>query len=80
MSDPTAYTYEADYHCEGCAEARFGRDEDGWITGTDGEGNEVGVIAPWDEWYANDVYEGNDEAVLSCGTCLGEIDRVDLTE
>ena len=70
--DPIAFTYEADHHCESCAEKRFGRNEDGEITGTDGEGNSVGVIAPWNEWYANDMYEGNEVAVLTCGTC-GEV-------
>ena len=70
---PIAYTYDADTHCEDCAEARFGLDLDGFITGTDTEGNEVGVISPWDEWYANDVYEGNATATLVCGTCHGVI-------
>jgi hypothetical protein len=79
MHDPIAYVYEADYHCESCAEARFGRDEDGWISGTDSEGNEVGIVSPWDEWYANEVYEGKTEAALYCGTCGGLIDEVDLS-
>jgi hypothetical protein len=68
MSDPVAYTYEADYHCEGCALERFGRDEHGDITGIDGEGNEVGVVAPWSEWQQ---FTGERET-LACGTC-GEI-------
>ncbi len=77
--EPIAYIYEADHHCEGCAEKRFGRDEHGDITGVDNEGNEVGVIAPWDtDWYANDVYEGRSEAILACGTCGGVIERREL--
>lgn len=48
--DPIAYTYEADTHCPDCAATRFGCDENDFITGTDGEGNPVGVISPWDEW------------------------------
>lgn len=72
MSDPIAYTYEADHHCEACALARFGRDDHGDIIGTDSEGNPVGVVAPWDEWH-----EPSQEGlqVLSCGTCGREIDR-----
>lgn len=79
MHDPIAYTYEADHHCETCAEARFGRDEHGEITGTDNEGNEVGAMAPWDEWYANEVYMGEILATLVCGTCLGVIEELELT-
>lgn len=72
--DPIAYTYEAGTHCEGCALERFGRDENGDITGTDNEGNEVGVIAPWDEWINPDE-EG--KQTLSCGTCGGLIEEYD---
>ena len=68
--DPIAYIYEADHHCEACALARFGRDEHGDITGIDGEGNEVGVVAPWDEWIQG---EGGPET-LGCGTCGAVID------
>ena len=77
MHDPIAYVYEADYHCESCAEKRFGRDSDGWITGVDSEGNEVGVVAPWDEWYSG--YDDSGKAVLACGTCGEVIEEVDLT-
>jgi len=70
MHDPIAYTYEADTHCPGCTEERFGRGARGFIAedATDSEGNPVGVIAPWDEWY--NVGEGNQ--TLACGTC-GEV-------
>ena len=79
MHDPIAYTYEADHHCPGCAEARFGRTDDGFIAGenedgsvaTDTEGNPVGVIAPWDEWE-----QGTGETeTLACGTCHGVIEE-----
>lgn len=80
MYDPIAYVYDADYHCESCAEKAFGRDEHGDITGTDSEGNEVSVIAPWDEWCANDLYEGNETATLACGTCGEIIEEVDLSD
>jgi hypothetical protein len=64
---PIAYTYEADTHCPDCAEKRFGLSPRGFIAedATDGEGNSVGVIAPWDEWY--NIGEGFQ--TLSCGTC-----------
>lgn len=76
--DPIAYTYDADHHCPACAEARFGRTDDGFIAGqdddgsesTDSEGNPVGVIAPWDSW----CQEDNECETLSCSTCGGEID------
>ena len=74
-TDPIAYTYDADTHCPGCALAQFGRDADGWITGTDSESNDVGAIAPWDEWHVHG--EGDAPYVLTCGTCGGEIARCD---
>lgn len=74
VSAPIAYTYEADYHCPGCAEERFGRSaECGFIAlyAHDREGNPVGVLAPWDEWQQ---FTGEAE-VLACGTCGGVIER-----
>ena len=44
MTDPIAYTYEADHHCEACAYKRFGRNDQGDITGVDNEGNEIGAM------------------------------------
>ena len=70
MNEPIAYVYEADTHCEDCALERFGHDSNGQIVGVDGSGNEVGVIAPWDEWQ-HDLSECE---VLACGTCLCEIE------
>lgn len=65
--DPIAYTYNADVHCEVCAEARFGRNDRGFIAedAVDYEGNPVGAIFEWDvpEWIA-------DGHPLSCGDCL----------
>ena len=66
---PIAYTYEADHHCEDCAYERFGVDERGDITGEDDEGNEVGAVASWDEWWNCD----SECETLSCGTCHAEI-------
>ena len=82
MHEPIAYTYDADYHCSACAEKRFGVADDGYIAGQDAdgnfpqdfEGNEPGVIAPWDEWW--DVGEELPQ-VLTCGDCFEEIARVD---
>ena len=62
--DPLAYTYEADHHCYDCTVARFGSTE-----GVDREGNEVGAVAPWDEWY--NIGEGSQ--TLACGDCHDEL-------
>ncbi len=69
MYDPIAYTYDADYHCPSCAEKAFGRD------GLD-NAEEVGVLAPWDEWQQ---FTGEDE-VLACGTCGRVIDEYLVVE
>lgn len=69
--DPIAYTYEADYHCEDCAEKAHGRDEHGDIVG-----EEVGAVAPWDEWY--NIGEGNQTMI--CGTCHKEIETYEEDE
>ena len=69
--DPIAYTYESDNHCPVCAELRFGLDASGFITGIDSEGNEVGVIAPWDDWHDP---EASGEQWLECATCQGQIE------
>jgi hypothetical protein len=74
MHDPIAYTFEADVHCEDCAYERFGRDQHGDITGEDAEGNEVGAIAPWDEWHEPALPLPQ---TLNCGTCREEIERID---
>jgi hypothetical protein len=55
-----AYTYEADHHCEDCTLARFGSTE-----GTDDEGNKVGAVFAWDEWFNID----DQCEALSCGDC-----------
>jgi hypothetical protein len=66
--DPIAYTYEADYHCPPCAKERFGEDELGFVPSgaEDDEGNPIGAVASWDEWY--DVSKDECE-ILVCGTC-----------
>ena len=75
MTAPIAYTYEADYHCEACTEARFGMNYAGDVAGDaiDREGNRVGVIAPWDEWQS---FTGEPET-LACGDCGAIIEQYD---
>jgi len=86
MYDPIAYTYDADHHCEACAEKRFGRcrcgdigyayrggDSSGrheHVELTDSEGNAVGAVSPFDEWW--EPSEGCQ--TLACGTCHGLIE------
>jgi hypothetical protein len=71
--DPIAYTYNAAVHCPVCAARAFGVDDNGFIpeNATDGEGNLVGVIAPWDEWH--EPFEPMPQ-VLACDTCHGIIE------
>lgn len=74
--DPIAYVYEADHHCPECTYKRFGADDEGWIAMqdgepcVDGEGNPVGVLAPWDEWQS---FDGGLET-LACADCGYVID------
>jgi len=74
--DPIAYTYEADAHCPACAIARFGADELGFVpeSARDRNGNPIGAIFPWTEWYD---YNSPEPETLACGTCGGIIDEVD---
>lgn len=60
---PVAYTYEADYHCPGCAEERFGLDTHSEVSGEDREGNPVHAVFSW-----NEGWQGH-----ACGTCGGEL-------
>lgn len=64
MNEPIAYTYEADYHCKACTIARF----------TTEEGDEVGAVFGWDEWF-----EPSDPnvQVLACGDCGAELARTE---
>lgn len=74
--DPIAYTYEADYHCPDCTEEAFGRNEGGFIAedAEDGEGNPVGAVFCWDEWWEPSIEEPQS---LVCGDCLTVIDTVE---
>ncbi len=79
MHDPIAYTYESDYHCSACAIARFGTGDTGigadrWPpeTARDNEGNPIGAVAPWDEWWEPSEVSVQ---VLTCSDCQGELDR-----
>jgi hypothetical protein len=68
--NPIAYAYEADHHCEDCAERRYGRDANGEITGTDSEGNEVGAVFSNTEWW--EPSEAMPQT-MACGTCCEPI-------
>ena len=74
---PIAYTYEAAHHCPDCTARRFGVDEAGFPpeSARDGEGNPIGAVAPWDEWYS--IGEGTQ--VLACDTCGREIETYEET-
>lgn len=79
LHEPIAYTYEADYHCPSCALERFGRCEDGHVACQGGpdhepveddEGNPVGVVAPWDEWWEPSIQECQALACSDCGNII----------
>lgn len=67
---PIGYTYEAAVHCPDCAEARFGRNDDGFIAedATDAEGNPVGAFFSWDVDHTDDRATGE-----HCDDCRAEI-------
>jgi hypothetical protein len=72
-----AYTYEADYHCPGCAIARFGVESEGmaqWLPGSarDSEGNEPGAVFTYSEWWEPSETRVQ---VLACTDCGHELDR-----
>lgn len=63
--DPVAYTADASYLCPDCAEKRFGVCEEHKQVAccvTDSEGNQPGVIAPWNE-------EPSGATCDACGAC-----------
>ncbi len=67
MASPriAGYVYEGDYHCDGCAVARFGRcscpEQD--VHGEDADGNDVGALFEMDA--------AGDETCGDCGAELG---------
>lgn len=85
------YTYDADHHCFDCTfkYVRQGALSEldemvreflrvGGVfefTPRDSENNEIHPIFDTDEWYANDIYEGNKVATLNCSGCGEEMDR-----
>jgi hypothetical protein len=76
---PIAYTFDAEYHCEACTVAVFGRSEDGWVAWSDTEGEEprdsernpVGAVFSWDEWWEASDWHAQ---TLICATCGAELD------
>lgn len=74
-ADPIAYTYDAAYHCPGCAFQRFGIDASGFVPENelDSESNPLGAVAPWDEWQS----DLNEPETLACDTCGEVIEEYD---
>ena len=71
----SCFVYEADYHCTGCAQQRFGVAI--WEAETldamqDADGNKIGVLYTWDE---RPMDEDGNSAGLTCGDCLGVIEE-----
>lgn len=74
MTQPIAYTYDADTHCPPCTLARFGsaRATFGGSAyfphddARDSEGNPLGAIFPWDQWHE---VPSSGRYTLVCGTC-----------
>lgn len=68
-----AYTYDADVHCVGCAQARFSLHEDGH---TDDDTDEHGISDTAVDCEGNDIRPVFSTQVVdmsSCGTCRKEI-------
>ncbi len=87
MQDPIAYTYEADHHCPACAIARFGSGDNGigadrWPpeTARDNEGNPIGAVAPWDEWFEPSEVRVQVLTCADCGRELARYEPFDLIE
>lgn len=86
--DVLCYTYDADHHCVECTKkyihewfcpdsAKMFYNGDTQLE--DGEGNPIRAMLDNEEWYANDIYDGNTKATLTCGTCGELIEEVDLS-
>ncbi len=70
---PISYTYEADHHCPFDTIERFGKDRDGYPPedARDNEGNPLGAVSPWDEWWEPSEISVQ---VLACADCGRELD------
>lgn len=64
--DPRAFTYEADWHCPACAEARFGQSLYDREPPLDSEGYTPGAVYEWDET------SPHGEACGDCGRTISE--------
>jgi hypothetical protein len=83
-----AYAYDADHRCIDCTKEyikatvpdieEVEKILEGMRDFEDSEGNPIHPLFSTDEWYANDIYEGNDSATLACGTCGEIIEEVEL--
>lgn len=67
MHRPVAYTYQADYHCPDCTFKAHGQDDHGYPPedAEDAEGNPIGAVAPWDEWW----WQSDEPEALYCADC-----------
>jgi hypothetical protein len=72
---PLAYTFKGEIYCPECAGNLFDTDSRGFIANTDCDGNEVGVIAPWDEWAVTER-ELLVCGILACGLVIATYPRV----
>jgi len=83
MPEVIAYAYDADIHCRECTISNiaenYGIERMDVATDfdcyEDFEGNPIHAMFDTDEWYANDIYEGNKTATLNCSDCGKELDR-----
>jgi len=71
----TGYTYEADTHCQECAEKRFGAKLYGNVPVTDREGNDVHPMYSFEEHGYWDDENPNDGEYhpATCSDCLEEL-------
>lgn len=68
--DPIAYTADADYWCRPCIIEVYGSDD-----AEDGEGNPIGAVFSWDEWFNVGYPECE---TLVCGRCEDELDSAHI--
>lgn len=69
MTLPIAYSYEANLHCCGCAEKRFGLEPGRPWVNEDAVDNESNPVRPV---FSQDYIDDLDP--LTCGTCEGVIE------
>jgi hypothetical protein len=78
-SDVIAWIYDADHHCEQCAEERFGKDFADLDSCVDGEGNEITAVMEWETTLSEDHDWSTGPSVTGCGTC-GDIVEYQISD